>query len=152
MALLEEILQLTGRGRYVFPGRSNAGKPMSEATINQVIKRVGYDGKATGHGFRHTMSTVLHEQGYNTTCIELQLAHVDRNTIRGMYNHAQYMDGQWYADYLDGLRDGGWVKAKRQFGFVSEMGVAGTCYCSYFIVQPHVKRVVQLMRYQQPRI
>lgn len=110
--LLEEIQQLTGRGKYVFPGRSNAGKPMSEATINQVIKRVGYDGKATGHGFRHTMSTVLHEQGYNSAWIEVQLAHVDKNSIRGTYNHAQYMDGrremlQWYADYLDGLRDGG---------------------------------------------
>lgn len=112
VALLEEIQQLTGRGKYVFPGRSNAGKPMSEATINQLIKRVGYDGRATGHGFRHTMSTVLHEQGYNSAWIEVQLAHVDRNSIRGTYNHAQYLDGrremlQWYADYLDGLRDGG---------------------------------------------
>ena len=62
----EEIHQLTGRGRYVFPGRNDAGKTMSEASINQVIKRIGYDGKATGHGFRHTMSTTLHEQGYNT--------------------------------------------------------------------------------------
>ena len=48
--LLEEIHQLTGRGKYVFPGRNDAGKPMSEASINQVIKRIGYDGKATGHG------------------------------------------------------------------------------------------------------
>lgn len=99
--LLEEIHQLTGRGKYVFPGRNDAGKPMSEASINQVIKRIGYDGKATGHGFRHTMSTILHEQGYNTAWIETQLAHVDKNSIRGTYNHAQYLDGrremlQWY--------------------------------------------------------
>ncbi|HHZ7608697.1 TPA: tyrosine-type recombinase/integrase, partial [Klebsiella pneumoniae] len=92
--LLEEIHQLTGRGKYVFPGRNDAGKPMSEASINQVIKRIGYDGKATGHGFRHTMSTILHEQGYNTAWIETQLAHVDKNSIRGIYNHAQYLDGR----------------------------------------------------------
>lgn len=92
--LLEEIHQLTGRGKYVFPGRNDAGKPMSEASINQVIKRIGYDGKATGHGFRHTMSTILHEQGYNTAWIETQLAHVDKNSIRGTYNHAQYLDGR----------------------------------------------------------
>ncbi|QGY28328.1 tyrosine-type recombinase/integrase [Pantoea cypripedii] len=109
--LLEEIHPLTGRGKYVFAGRNDAGKPMSEATINQVIKRVGYDGRATGHGFRHTMSTILHEQGYNSAWIETQLAHADKNTIRGTYNHAKYLDGrrvmlQWYADYLDGLRDG----------------------------------------------
>lgn len=110
-SLLEEIHQLTGRGRYVFPGRNDAGKTMSEASINQVIKRIGYDGKATGHGFRHTMSTILHEQGYNTAWIETQLAHADKNSIRGTYNHAQYLDGrremlQWYADYMDALEKG----------------------------------------------
>ncbi|MDU4125516.1 tyrosine-type recombinase/integrase [Pantoea sp.] len=110
-SLLEEVHQLTGRGRYVFPGRNDAGKTMSEASINQVIKRIGYDGKATGHGFRHTMSTILHEQGYNTAWIETQLAHADKNSIRGTYNHAQYLDGrremlQWYADYMDALEKG----------------------------------------------
>lgn len=110
-SLLEEIHQLTGRGRFVFPGRNDAGKTISEASINQVIKRIGYDGKATGHGFRHTMSTILHEQGYNTAWIETQLAHADKNSIRGTYNHAQYLDGrremlQWYADYMDALEKG----------------------------------------------
>jgi len=109
--LLEELHQLTGRGRYVFHGRNDAGKPMSEASINQVIKRIGYHGRATGHGFRHTLSTILHEQGYNSAWIETQLAHVDKNSIRGTYNHAQYLEGrrkmlQDYADYLDALERG----------------------------------------------
>lgn len=107
-SLLLELKEITGWGRYAFPGRNDANKPMSEASINQVIKRVGYAGKATGHGFRHTMSTVLHEKGFSSAWIEAQLAHADRNTIRGTYNHAQYLDGrremlQWYADYLDEL-------------------------------------------------
>ncbi|EKR1728946.1 TPA_asm: tyrosine-type recombinase/integrase [Salmonella enterica subsp. enterica serovar Madelia] len=105
---LLELKEITGWGKYVFPGRNDAHKPMSEASINQVIKRIGYGGKATGHGFRHTMSTVLHEKGFDSAWIETQLAHADRNTIRGTYNHAQYLDGrremlQWYADYLDEL-------------------------------------------------
>lgn len=105
---LLELKEITGWGKYVFPGRNDAHKPMSEASINQVIKRIGYAGKATGHGFRHTMSTVLHEKGFDSAWIETQLAHADRNTIRGTYNHAQYLDGrremlQWYADYLDEL-------------------------------------------------
>lgn len=54
------------------------------------------------------MSTILHEQGYNTAWIELQLAHVDKNTIRGTYNHAQYLEQrmdmlQWYGVYVDEL-------------------------------------------------
>lgn len=107
-SMLLEVKSISGRGKYVFPGRNDAGKPMSEASINQVIKRVGYDGRATGHGFRHTMSTILHEQGFNTAWIEAQLAHADKNTIRGTYNHAQYLDGrremvQWYADFLAAL-------------------------------------------------
>ncbi|WAT07381.1 tyrosine-type recombinase/integrase [Rouxiella badensis] len=108
VAALREIQAVTGRYNLVFPGRNDITKPMSEASINQVLKRIGYHGKATGHGFRHTMSTILHEQGYNTAWIELQLAHVDKNTIRGTYNHAQYLEQrremlQWYGDYVDRL-------------------------------------------------
>ncbi|OKP00628.1 tyrosine-type recombinase/integrase [Xenorhabdus eapokensis] len=111
LALLRELEAITGRFNFAFHGRNDAGKPMSEAAINQVLKRIGYGGKATGHGFRHTMSTILHEQGYNTAWIETQLAHVDKNSIRGTYNHAQYLDGrremlQWYADYMEALELG----------------------------------------------
>ncbi|MCL6327482.1 tyrosine-type recombinase/integrase [Pectobacterium polaris] len=108
---LQQLYAVTGRYNLVFPGRNDITKPMSEASINQVLKRIGYHGKATGHGFRHTMSTILHEQGYNTAWIELQLAHVDKNTIRGTYNHAQYLEQrrgmlQWYGDFIDGLEHG----------------------------------------------
>lgn len=55
------------------------------------------------------MSTILHEQGFNSAWIETRLAHVDKNAIRGTYNHAQYMEGrremmQWYGDFIDELR------------------------------------------------
>ncbi|MEI7150991.1 tyrosine-type recombinase/integrase [Pectobacterium carotovorum] len=108
---LQQLYAVTGRYNLVFPGRNDITKPMSEASINQVLKRIGYHGKATGHGFRHTMSTILHEQGYNTAWIELQLAHVDKNTIRGTYNHAQYLEQrrgmlQWYGNFVDGLEHG----------------------------------------------
>lgn len=82
---LQQLYTVTGRYNLVFPGRNDITKPMSEASINQVLKRIGYHGKATGHGFRHTMST-----------------------IRGTYNHAQYLEQrrgmlQWYGDFIDGL-------------------------------------------------
>lgn len=103
--LLNELKRMTGNYRYVFPGRNDPNKPMSEASINQVIKRIGYSGRTTGHGFRHTLSTILHEQGYESSWIEMQLAHVDKNSIRGTYNHAQYLERrnemmQWYSDKL----------------------------------------------------
>ena len=107
-AIIMRIREMTGRYPYIFPGRNDPRKTRSAAGISQVFKRIGYAGRVTGHGFRHTMSTILHEQGYNTAWIETQLAHVDKNSIRGTYNHAQYLDGrremlQWYADYMDAL-------------------------------------------------
>ncbi|HAV0413347.1 TPA: tyrosine-type recombinase/integrase [Salmonella enterica] len=112
LSIIARIREMTGRYPLMFPGRNDPRKTMSEASINQVFKRIGYAGRVTGHGFRHTMSTILHEQGYNTAWIETQLAHVDKNSIRGTYNHAQYLDGrremlQWYADYMDALANGG---------------------------------------------
>ena len=105
LEIVQQLKVISGQYPLVFPGRNDPRKTMSEASINQVFKRIGYTGKVTGHGFRHTMSTILHEEGFNTAWIETQLAHVDKNAIRGTYNHALYLEGrkemmQWYADYI----------------------------------------------------
>lgn len=105
LEIVQQLKVMSGQYPLVFPGRNDPRKSMSEASINQVFKRIGYTGKVTGHGFRHTMSTILHEEGFNTAWIETQLAHVDKNAIRGTYNHALYLEGrremmQWYADFI----------------------------------------------------
>ncbi|WP_275076715.1 tyrosine-type recombinase/integrase [Providencia rettgeri] len=106
--LFNSLKPLSGHYELVFIGRNDHRKPISKESVNQVIELLGYKGRLTGHGFRHAMSTILHEEGYNSAWIETQLAHIDKNAIRGTYNHAQYMDGrremmQWYADYMDEL-------------------------------------------------
>lgn len=63
------------------------------------------------------MSTILHEEGFNTAWIEIQLAHVDKNAIRGTYNHPLYLEGrremmQWYADYLFSLHSNSYNSAE----------------------------------------
>lgn len=105
---LKRIQPISGHGELVFPNRNKPREPMSDAAVNKVIELVGFKGKLTGHGFRHTMSTILHDNNFNSAWIELQLAHVDKNAIRGTYNHAQYLTQrremlQWYADFLDKL-------------------------------------------------
>lgn len=109
VALFESLKPITGQYPLVFIGRNDRTKPISKESVNQVIELLGYKGRLTGHGFRHTMSTILHEQGFNSAWIETQLAHVDKNAIRGAYNHAQYLEGrremmQWYGDFIDELR------------------------------------------------
>ncbi|KVK31369.1 tyrosine-type recombinase/integrase [Enterobacter hormaechei] len=109
VALFESLKPVTGMYPLVFVGRNDRTKPISKESINQVIELLGYKGRLTGHGFRHTMSTILHEEGFDSAWIETQLAHVDKNAIRGAYNHAQYLDGrkkmmQWYANYITEMK------------------------------------------------
>lgn len=106
--LLNQLRPITSIHSLLFPGRNDPKKSMSDMALTVLVRRIGYSGRVTGHGFRHTMSTILHEQGFNTAWIETQFAHVDKNSIRGTYNHAQYLEGrremmQWYADYIDSL-------------------------------------------------
>lgn len=110
--LFQSLKPITGMYPLVFIGRNDRTKPISKESVNQVIELLGYKGRLTGHGFRHTMSTILHEQGFNSAWIETQLAHVDKNAIRGTYNHAHYLEGrremmQWYGDYLNGFQVSG---------------------------------------------
>ncbi|WP_313063260.1 tyrosine-type recombinase/integrase [Atlantibacter hermannii] len=105
--ILKSLKPITGMSQYVFSGRNNKDKSISENTVLGVIRYIGYDGLASGHGFRHQFSTILHDHNWPSEAIERQLAHTDRNNIRGIYNHAQYLDKrremmQWWADWLDG--------------------------------------------------
>ena len=65
---------------------------MSENTVNFALKRMGFDGRLTGHGLRATMSTALNEIGYPKAWVDAQLSHADPNRIRATYNHAQYVE------------------------------------------------------------
>jgi len=119
--ILREIHKHTGKGRYVFPSMRTGTRPISENTVNAALRRLGYASDAmTGHGFRSTASTLLNEQGWHPDLIELQLAHAERDKVRGAYNKAQRLAErrkmlQAWADYLDGLKaDGDKVVAIRR--------------------------------------
>lgn len=103
--VLKKIKKISGHGEYLFPHQFKPDKFMSENTILFALYRMGYHSKATGHGFRHTASTVLNENNFSPDIIERQLAHIERNKVRGTYNHAEYLPErrkmmQWWADYL----------------------------------------------------
>jgi integrase len=107
LVLLDEIREITGRFDFLFPGERNRKKCMSENTMTFAIYRLGYKGKATGHGFRATASSILNEEGFNRDAIERQLAHMERNDVRAAYvHHAEYLVDrklimEWWSDYLD---------------------------------------------------
>ena len=103
--------ELRNTSPVLFPGERDHQKPMSNNTILQALKRMGYQGRMTGHGFRGVASTILHEHGFDHAHIELQLAHMERDDVSAAYNYATYLAArksmmQWYADFLDSLRHG----------------------------------------------
>jgi integrase len=113
LAYLEELFALTGPNGFVFPAFHTWRRPMSENTMNQAFRRMGYaTGEVTAHGLRTTASTLLNESGkWSPDAIERSLAHADANSIRGVYNRGRYWDErvsmhQWWSDHLDMLRDG----------------------------------------------
>jgi len=110
LEIINELKTIAGNSRYLLPGR-NPNKPISNNTLLFALYRLGYKGKMTGHGFRAVASTILNESGFNPDAIERQLAHYERNEIRGAYNRAQYMPErikmmQWWNDYIQGLENG----------------------------------------------
>ena len=110
MAILEELHAYSGRGKYLFPSIRTETRPLSDATLLNALRRMGYakDEMCT-HGFRSIASTLLNELGYNRDWIERQLAHGERNDVRAAYNYAEYlperrrMMEEW-ADYLTNLK------------------------------------------------
>jgi integrase len=110
--LLELLRAITGGGELLFPGDRDHRKPMSNNTILVSLRRMGYGGEMTGHGFRGIASTILHEQGWPHEHIELQLAHAPRNAVSASYNHALYLEPraklmQHWSDFLEMTQRGG---------------------------------------------
>lgn len=109
--VLQALHTISGERALLFPGERDHDKPMSNNTILGALKRMGYAGRMTGHGFRGVASTILHEQGHAHHLIELQLAHQERNAVSAAYNHATYLADRGammkaWADHLDKLRKG----------------------------------------------
>ena len=110
-AILAELKEIGGGSRFVFPGR-NRDKPISNNTLLFALYRLGYKGKMTGHGFRAVASTMLNEMGkFRPDVIERQLAHSERNEVRGAYNRAEYLPErkkmmQAWAKHVETLRQG----------------------------------------------
>jgi len=109
IALLNELKPLTGHREFIFYKHANFDKHMSNGAILVALRRMGYKGRMTGHGFRSLASTILNEQRkYHPDVIEKQLAHSDQNQVRAAYNRADYLMErkammQEWADFLDSV-------------------------------------------------
>tara|TARA_R110002020_G_scaffold93856_1_gene226385 strand:- start:7664 stop:8878 length:1215 start_codon:yes stop_codon:yes gene_type:complete len=104
-------LSLHARSKYLFPAIHTTVQPMSENTMNQALKRLGYSGsKQTVHGFRATARTLIVEKlGFPEALVEQQLAHRVRDMHGRAYNRTVFLPErkvmmQAWADYLSELK------------------------------------------------
>lgn len=111
IAIIRSTEEVSTYSEWVFPSWTPK-KPLSENAVNGALKRLGYAGKMTAHGFRSTASSLLNESRlWSPDAIERALAHQDGNAVRAVYNRTAYWDErvammQWWSDTLDSLRAG----------------------------------------------
>jgi len=107
--ILKDQKEIAGDWPLVFPSSVRPRQSISNNTVLGAIKRMGYQGRMTGHGFRAlAMSTIKQELGYRHEVVDRQLAHSPRNKIDAAYDRAQFLDDrkkmmQEWADYIDEL-------------------------------------------------
>ncbi|WNI88074.1 tyrosine-type recombinase/integrase [Citrobacter portucalensis] len=123
--ILKQIRDISGGYELIFTGNHNPWKPMSENTVNNALRLMGYDTKVDvcGHGFRTMACSSLIESGlWSRDAVERQMSHQERNGVRAAYIHkAEFLEErklmlQWWADFLGANRD----KAVSPFDFAKQ--------------------------------
>jgi integrase len=123
IAVLKQLREIAENGPLLFPGIRTAERPISDGTLNAALRRLGYGkDEVTAHGFRATASSLLNECGkWHPDAIERQLAHVENDDVRRAYARGEYWNErvemmQWWADYLEELRQSRSARAEATKG------------------------------------
>lgn len=110
--LLRELHTLTGGSKFLFPNRNDHERPASNWGILAALKRMGYSGRMTGHGFRSLAMGIIKERlGYRHEVVDRQLSHQSGDAYGEAYDRAEFKEErkkmmQHYADYLDSVASG----------------------------------------------
>lgn len=107
--LIKELLEMNRNSEFLLPSYSQPRKPMCKNTMLVAIKRMDYNGRMTGHGFRSLALGLLKEKlGYSHEVADRQLARVPKSSVDRAYDRAQFLPQrvkmmQHYADYIDSV-------------------------------------------------
>lgn len=120
LQLLSELRVFTGWGEYLFPGGRGRLPYISENTFGKALKLLGYKDRVVAHGFRSTASTILNDsKRFHPDAIERQLAHLDENKIRRIYDRSEHREERralmtWWSKHLDELAVGNVITLERK--------------------------------------
>ena len=111
LSIFKEMYRYSGDAKYIFHSLRSKTAPMSDATLNNALRRLGYSKEEiVVHGFRAMFSTIAHEHSdFDHHIIETQLAHSVGSSVSQAYNRAQHLSKrvelmQWWGNYLDEVK------------------------------------------------
>ena len=105
--VLKSIQRMTGPDGLIFKSTRTSSGYISNNTLNMALKRMGFDNRMCGHGFRSLAVTNIQERlKIDLRVVDRQLAHIEKNKVTAAYNRAEYWDEreemmQQWADLLD---------------------------------------------------
>lgn len=112
---LKELYLLTGTDKYLFPNQQYKNKHMSENTVNNAIRKMGFTKEQqTAHGLRAMFKTVCKENqekhNLNNEFVEMVLSHKTAGVVEQVYNRAKNIEDMriivnWWSEYLENLKD-----------------------------------------------
>jgi integrase len=123
VAILRELKAIYTGGNFIFSALRSRNRPMSENTLNAALRNLGYSKEEmVAHGFRATASSMLNKcRQFHPDAIERQLAHAEKDRMRGIYNREEHWDERvkmmsYWADRCDAMRRGGDVNPFKSGG------------------------------------
>ena len=107
LKIFKSLLAITGPDGLIFKSVRTKSGYISNNTLNMALKRMGFDERMCGHGFRSLALTNIQEKlKIDLRVIDRQLAHLEKNKVTAAYNRAEYLDErtkmmQQWADLVD---------------------------------------------------
>lgn len=108
VALLRALQPLTGGSEWVFMS-DVTGRAITNDTLTNALRTMGFGGEQTAHGFRATARTMIVKHlGFDKDWVEAQMAHTTSEEMGTAYDRNTWAEErgpmlQSWADYLDGL-------------------------------------------------
>jgi integrase len=108
VAVLRELRPFTGHSEWVFLS-DVTGRAITNDTLTNALRTMGYGGQQTAHGFRATARTMIVKHlGFDKEWVEAQLAHTTSEEMGTAYDRNKWAEErgpmlQAWADYLDRL-------------------------------------------------
>lgn len=109
MARFRELKTFADRSEFVVPAPYARRKAISDMTLSMSLRRMGFEGKQTVHGFRAWLSTKARERGqFGRDVVEAALAQtVAQDATEAAYLRSSFLEQRvglmtWWGAWIDG--------------------------------------------------